>query len=339
MRLRSKFICGAVLGASMFITGCQSPALISAKLYLQEDQPEHAREQLLRAREEAPDNPEVHYLLGKVYGMEEDWKAMSESLERSLELSSRYAADITQVRRHFWTQQYNAGVTLATAPAPDYVMANQAFKAATTISPGEVAAWRNLGYTYYQLGEMDAAIQTYGVAVEHAPEDTATVASLATLCLQQSRYDLAAAALEQLVRLTPEDSEAWVNLGIVQQQLDKVEDAEYAYQRALALNPDLYTAHFGLGNLYWNQERYGDAAEHYGAAVDLHPAAPEARFNLAMTYLQQGEDRAALPLLEELTRQTPDNGAVWSHLSLIYARMDRLTDAQAAEARARELGH
>jgi len=57
MRFLYSILCAVVVGCCVLLTGCQSAAVTSAKLYLQENQPDRAREQLEKALETTPDNP------------------------------------------------------------------------------------------------------------------------------------------------------------------------------------------------------------------------------------------------------------------------------------------
>jgi len=319
--------------------GCQSAALTSAKLYLQEDEVAKAKEQLEKALVANSDHPESHFLLGKVHGLQGDYAAMVASLDRSLELSPKFSEDIAQLRHHYWAREYNQGVTLARAETPDFVAAREAFELATLINPDSLQSWRNLAFTHYQLGNTDGAIATYQRIVAIAPGDTAVLSNLGALCVQERRYGEAVQALSRLVEFIPDDFKTYVNLGIAHERLDQIQEAEGAYLRAVELGPGETMAHYGLGNFYWNREQYEAAREAYARAVALDPEDADARFNLAMTYLRLEDDDGALPLLEQLAAQMPENGGVWRQLSLIYARKDRVKESKEADARATALGH
>ena len=54
-----------VLALITLALGCQSSALTAAKLYLQQEEPQKAKDQLVLALETEPQNAEAHFLLGK----------------------------------------------------------------------------------------------------------------------------------------------------------------------------------------------------------------------------------------------------------------------------------
>ncbi|MEW6750177.1 MAG: tetratricopeptide repeat protein [Candidatus Latescibacterota bacterium] len=332
MRTLCCLLCAAVCG-------CQSTALTSAKLYLQERKPAQAEEQLKQALGTEPANAEIHYLLGRAHAAQGEYPEMDRALDRSLELGSRFAEDIALLRRQYWAQEYNRAVGLATAAEPDYQAAREGFRTAVLIDSSQVQGWRNLAFTDYQLGDHEAALSAYEQIVRLAPADTMALSNLGALYIQQQRYAEASSTLEKLTQLHANDARAWVNLGIARAQLDSTDLAEAAYQQAVALDPEMALAYYGLGNLYWSQEEFAMARDQYTRAAELDPADQDIRFNLAMAHLQLGQDDQALPLLEALSQEAPDNGAVWRQLSLIYARQERMEESYHADARAKELGH
>lgn len=331
-----RFFCYTLLIA---VAGCQGAALTAAKLYLQEEQTAKAKEQLEQALVVNSENPEAHFLLGKVHALQENYAAMAASLDRSLELSPKFGGEIATLRRHYWSKEYNRGITLAMADQPDYAIAREAFQAATIIDPQALQSWRNLAFTHYQLQDLEAAIAAYQQLGAMAPEDTSVFSSLGALCVQEKRYEEAAEALSHLVGIDPGNARAHVNLGIAYEQLDKLAEAEAAFVRAVELEPQEVLAHYGMGNFYWNREQYEKARDAYARAVELTPEDVDARFNLAMTYLRLEDDDGALPQLEQLAGQQPDNGVVWRQLSYIYARKDMGKERREADAMAKSLGY
>jgi tetratricopeptide (TPR) repeat protein len=339
MRFFNRFLWIAALSGWVVMAGCQSASLTSAKLYMQEDDLGRAKAQLEDGLVTTPDNPEIHFLLGKIAGVEGDFAAMAASLGRSEELSSKFGAEIEQMRRHYWAGAWNRGVGLATAEEPDYAGAREAFEEATVIDPKGIQAWRNLAFAHYRLEDMDAAIATYRQIIALAPDDSSAHANLGAVCIQEKRYPEAAEALAKLIEISPGDASTHVNLGIAYEQLEQLNEAESAYKKAIELDPDLALAHYGLGNFYWNREQFEGARDAYEKAVAVDSSDENVRFNLAMSYLRLEDDDGALPLLEQLSEEMPSNGVVWQQLSLIYARKGRIPEAKSAEAMAKSLGH
>lgn len=327
----------ALAAAWLVVAGCQSAALTSAKLYLQEDQPTRARQQLEKALVTAPDDPQVHYLLGRALGMEGEYRAMAAALDESARLSPKFATEIGDMRRYYWVQEHNRGVEQMTAG--DLANARVAFETATIVNPDSLQSWLNLAGVLYQLGEHDASIATYQQVAALQPGDSRVLSNLGIIALQERRYEVARDAFARLVQARPEEFGGYVNLGMVRERMGDSAGAEESLRRAVSLAPDEPLARQALGNFYWNEERFPEAREQYIRAVELDSSDVDGRFNLAMVHLRLEEDDAALPLLQQLSEETPDNGIVWQQLSYIYARKDMGEERRAAQARADELGY
>ena len=310
--------------------GCQGSALTGAKLYLKQGDPEKAKEQLMLALESEPEHPEVHFLLGRIYGDRGEYANMSESFNRSLELSEDFRPQIEQFRRQYWTRLYNDGVERATGESPDFSAAAASFKLATTVDPEPLDAWRNLAYSHYRLRDLDGAVQAYEFVAARAPEDSSTFQSLGMLYLERGDLTSAERTFEQLLESNPRHLGALNSLASIYMDNERYGDAEAAFGRALEAAPDVWQTHFNLGNLYWKQDRFDSARDAYFRALELNPADIDTRFNLAVTYLALESTDEALPHLEELSRRTPDNATVWRELGRVYALQERIKESKAA---------
>jgi len=331
-----RLACALALGT--LTLGCQSAALTAAKLYIKQEKPGEAKEQLVLALETEPDNPEVHYLLGTLLGEDGEYEAMAGSFQRSLELSTGFAGRIDQHRQYYWARAYNQGVRLSRSESPDYPAAQQSFRAATVIIPDSLMGWRNLAYVYYQMEDLDSAIEVYERIAVDAPSDTASFNSLGVLCLGKGRMEDAEQAFSHVLELDAEHTGALINLAVICTETERLEQAEELYRRAIAADPQASQPQYNLGNLYWNAQRYGEAAEAYRQALALTPEDEDVRYNLAVTYLSLDDPDSALPLLQWLSEQTPDNGSVWRELSRTYAIKDMPEESKHAHQMAEALG-
>lgn len=336
--------------------GCQSSTMTAAKLYIKQEQPQEAKKQLALVLQTEPENSEAHLLMGKLLGKEGRYGEMAEHLAHA-ERNPKFQSEVEQTRRHFWAREYNAGVVHAQGEAPSYVMARHSFHNATIIDESALDAWRNLAYVYYQIDSTDAAIATYQKIASADPEDEGTFFSLGSLYLENGNLDEAIRALSQVVKINPENLNGLTNLAIAQAQAENYEGAEANYRKVIELNPDDFRPHFNLGNLYWQQEKYtaakrayeqtvelikGDYEDALAAAQDTQAAElkedyGDALYNLAMVHLATEDYDGALPLLEQLAEQMPDNALVWMHLGTVYAHKELIEKSEAAYARAEEL--
>ena len=331
-----KRVCRLAVLIAVAGLGCQSPAMTAAKLYIKQEQPQQAKEQLALVLQTEPENSEAHLLMGQLLGDEGRYGEMAEHLALA-ERDPKLQVEVEQARRRFWIREYNTGVAHAQGEAPNYVMARHSFHNATIIDESALDAWRNLAYVYYQIDSTDAAIATYQKIASADPEDEDAFFSLGSLYLENDNLDEAIRALSQVVKINPENLNGLTNLAIAQAQAEDYEGAEANYRKVIELNPDDFRPHFNLGNLYWQQEKYTAAKRAYEQVLQLEPDDGDARYNLAMVHLATEDMDGALPLLEQLAEQMPDNALVWMHLGTVYAHKELIEKSEAAFARAEEL--
>jgi lipoprotein NlpI len=167
-----KRFCGLIslvlLGFVTLWVGCQSPALTGAKVYIQQQDWDNAREQLEIAVQQEPGNAEAHYLLGRAYGEQGDYEAMVRAFQTSLEISERWKADIESVRDEKWVVVFNRGVQAGREE--NFQKAAEEFEIATIIDPENPDAFNNLGFAYTSLDRLDQALEAYGRVFELQPE-------------------------------------------------------------------------------------------------------------------------------------------------------------------------
>ena len=317
--------------------GCQSSTMTAAKLYIQQEEPQKAKEQLVLVLQNEPDNAEAHWLMGKLLGAEGRYGEMVAHLTSSAELSSKFQTEIEQTRRYYWVREYNAGVGHAQGESPNYELARHSFHNATLIDEGALDAWRNLAYVYYQTDSTAAAIATYQKIALADPEDASAFFNLGSLYLKKERLNEAIRALSQGVKIDPENLNGRTQLAQAQAQAEDYEGAEANYRAIIEQAPDDFRPYFNLGNLYWEQEKYTAAKREYEQVLVLEPDDGDALYNLAMVHLAAEDMDGALPLLEQLAEQMPDNALVWMHLGTIYAHKDLVEESEAAFERAADL--
>ena len=318
----------------LWLAGCQTTGLTSAKLYLKQEKPQQAKEQLKVALQTQPDNPEIHYLLGKIAGTERRYTEMAGYFERSLEIGPRFQQEIGEQRRYYWALLYNRGVREDSGKEPDLTAMREFFRLATVVQPDRLEAWRNLAYAQYRQEEYDAALQTYRSIVDRAPADTSSYNSLGVLYYHQGRSDEAAAAYTRLLELDPSHTGALTNLAVIYFEQGRLSEAESSYLRAIEIDPGSWESHYNLGNLYWRQEDHAAARDAFSSAVGLNPEHEDLRYNLAITYLALEDLDSALPLLVQLSVDIPGKASVWRELGRIYAIKDLVKKSEEAYARA-----
>lgn len=128
-------------------------------------------------------------------------------------------------------------------------------------------ARHNLGVAYASLGDADASIRNYRLAVEADPLAVPSRSNLAVSLARSGRAQEAAALLRETIRLQPRYVEAYVNLGAVLVQQRRVEEAAEVYEQALRLDARHGIAHYNLADIRRVAGDLEQAERHYQAAA------------------------------------------------------------------------
>jgi tetratricopeptide (TPR) repeat protein len=321
------------------LNACQNASLRAAKLYLRENNTDRAQEQLELAAQHLPNDPEVHFLLGKLAGEQAQYDDMDAAFQRSWLLHDRFHDQIATLRQRFWAREFNQGVARLHGQQPDYRGASLAFARAITVDPRPLDPWNSLGYAYWMQDSLAAAAEIYAHVLSAVPGDTAALAGLGSVHLQLGDNESAARAWGRLAQVAPENAVARVNRGIALERAGQLVAAERSYREATLLAQDNALAHYNLGNLLWKRGRRSEAGASYQRAFDLDSTDVDTRYNLAVAYISLSRPDEALPLLLGLTHIMPTNGELWTEIGRVYAAQGRHADSRAASARADSLSY
>ncbi len=196
----------------------------------------------------------------------------------------------------------------------DYTAARTLFETVTVEQPDSAAAWQNLGYALWGLGELDAAAAALERAIAAGADPAGIWNDIGRIRSQQGRHRDAAGCFERAFELNPEIAigcelarcrclegrpdlalqvcdgilaanpdppvEAWFYRGLALQGMDRAEEAEESYRRATTLKPDYAAAFYNLGNLLRQGKRSGEAEACYRRALAIRPDYPSALISL-----------------------------------------------------------
>jgi len=290
------------------LIGCQSTSVRSAKIYMQQDDPENAKEVLLEGAEVSPNDPELWYVLGKVHAELDEWVEMDAAFGKTQEITSKYDADITNTRYENWRLKYNAAV--APFNDGDYDRTIEILLTALVIKPGDAETHKRLGLSYLQT-------EQFGLAEEHlqaaiAVEDEKDVSSRRNLLLlywQQEDFDKVIAAANDLLALDTfkaemdEKTATMKNDAIEKkawslEQLDRIDEAIVTWDDAIESDPDNPDLFFNKALVLHGMEDYSTAAVAYLKAIELNPSDNVARQNAARALLAGEQYQTMIDVLE-----------------------------------------
>lgn len=210
-------------------------------------------------------------------------------------------------------------------------------------SPRKARARYNLGFSYFNNGNLEKAIEEFQSALKINPYYIDASYSLGNVYLQKGQIEKAAIEYRNTIRLNPMHVEARNNLGVIylqQGQIDKAleefkallifgnntpsvhnnigeayrlqgrfEDAIRELQIALMLDPNYANAYNSMGLIYKQLEHLNEAIYEFQTALKIKPDLAHAYYNLGDTYLLMGQVNNAINAFEHALKFKPDFSA------------------------------
>jgi tetratricopeptide (TPR) repeat protein len=228
--------------------------------------------------------------------------------------------------------------------------ARRAYERSVTLDDRQSRGWYRLGVARGRAGQVEDALAAIdrSIALDggYAPSHWRRGLWL----LDLSKDEQARAAFEKATTLDPSNPGGWVGLARVALQQKRPADAAELLERFLSQHPgDLYALHL-LGTAYQRLGRTEEAEYALAMAAPGEPVWPDAwsdelrplRVGFAQTLkeataqLLNGNYGAAIPLLERLSRERPDDLSLTQQLGLSYVAAGRSADGVALLRKALE---
>ena len=288
----------------MLVAGCQSTYVRSAKIYMQQNDPNNAKKVLLEGAAVSPSDAELWYILGKVNAELEEWDEMNEAFGKAQELTDAYDEDIKNTRYEAWRREFNAAVTPFNEK--NYERALEKFQIALKIQPGDKETFKRIGLCYLQMDDYENAEVNLRKAIHEPPtdKDVSTLYNILMIYRTEQRNEEIVTLVDQIMAVAGETMEPERKVDVVQakalalQQLDKKDEAIEVWDMAIATNPDNPDFHYNKAILLHSMERFSDAAVEYLKAIELNPDDAEARLNAARSLLASQDWENLVKVLE-----------------------------------------
>lgn len=251
-----------------------------------------------------------------------------------------------------------SGLAVAQAPEPAEESASQATASVSgqPVEPDKARAYYHysLGHFYQERGALfqradmlNQAIEELKLALQYDPDSTFLSLELADLYAATGRWRNALREAENAVQRNPQDSEARKFLGRLYLRLltggrsrqvpaEMRQRAVQQFEEILERDPADVGSYLVLAQLYRAMGESAKAEEILKKAVALQPDSPDAATNLALLYVDVGDYRAAIELLENVTVDSSDPRLL-TNLAYSYEQVRDYGAAAGAYSRALEL--
>jgi tetratricopeptide (TPR) repeat protein len=202
-----------------------------------------------------------------------------------------------------------------------------ALEKAVRISPESAANHHLLGQAYQQLQQHEKAKQSYLKALEINPNYTEACYGIISAYARLGQKDEAAKYRAKFKEMKARD---WQTLP---------DERDYVlHQRFLVKSRRRASkAHTNAGILYDEHGRRQTAAKHWLRAAELDPVNAGCREELMTLYQQDGRNKEALGLCEQLIKLAPANPQYHMCAGTLLIRLNRIDEALLAFRRAIEI--
>lgn len=218
---------------------------------------------LVAASSEDPNNPDVHYQLGKAAMEMENFAAAEPALVKAKDL------DPTKPGVHFHLARlYNNKGMKAEAV--------QALESELDLTPDSLAVKENLGILYSETGQSEKAVALFESLIEENPENFEAYVALANLYKAMGDRAKEEEVYKQMGDKDP-TGRSLFNLGQLAFNRDERDKAKFYYERVIEKNPKHGMAHYQLANVLLAQGDIKGAVEHFEAFVKYSPKDPKAK--------------------------------------------------------------
>jgi tetratricopeptide (TPR) repeat protein len=224
---------------------------------------------------------------------------------------------------------------------PDLKRAEQDYRMALAVDPGNAPAHNQLGLLYQSIGNQDAAMTEFKAAIEADPDMFAAYNNLGASLIAVGDYNGAISFIQQAIKKRPalRGLNLYQNLGVAFLQAGKYGRAEAAFLIEIAINPDNYQAYINLGNLYVLSKRYDNAIYEYRRVLISDASNREALVNLGAAYVLAGKSGRAIEPLKKAVALYPDSALAHHYLGEAYRALGDADRARAEEEVAIKLGY
>jgi Flp pilus assembly protein TadD len=185
---------------------------------------------------------------------------------------------------------------------------------------------RDLGSTYWQMGDVESAEREWREALEMTPQDSLTLGGLGLLHLKKQQYSEAIEFFKKALEFDPHNAKARLYLGVTYMDTHSLELAERELRTAVSLFPLNSNARNALGKLYLAEGRSAEAEEQFRQSVEIEPNIM-GYGNLGLIHWHGGDVKLAEQEWREALRLAPNDSSILNNLGLVCTNQGRYTEA------------
>jgi len=307
------------------VPGCASYYRQQYDLYSRISDWEGAEQALREGLVSNPDDPEIYFLLGQVYGHRGKFTELDMAFNRSLAISKDLEGDIDRYREVTARQQVNRGIELYNQG--QYQQAIDILSEVMTIRKDEPHHYQYLGLCYSALGEYEEAKQHLMLSMELNGDE------LSMLELTRLNHVMGDArgviqVSERFLSRHKERIEILRPLAMAYESEGRYSEAVSTYREILKVDPDDQSARFNLALLLSRKGKTSEAIPLMEEFNDLEPGNPELRFKICSLLYETGRYEESLACFQEYSEDNPGDLEALEYLFVLNWNLGRWEDTR-----------
>jgi tetratricopeptide (TPR) repeat protein len=302
-----------------------------AEIYRQLKQLDKAEQNVLLAKERAPNSLEVTYYEASIY---EDEGRLDDSIRVLSEAVTAVKAEseFTPSRRRTLAILYQQLGQLYRETS-NYTAAVNTFEEMIHLGTEEDRRARVMIIdTYRDARDVPKALDAARKAVDAYPKERSILIAQALLFGENAQADQAVAKLRALLDGTSADFEIQVDIAQVYEESKRWSDAEQAIHAAEKIQPDASGKEmtgFLLGAILERQKKYDQAEEQFRKVIEVNPKNSSTLNYYGYMLADRGiRLPEATELIKRALAEDPNNAAYQDSLGWAYFKADRLTESE-----------
>ncbi len=167
--------------------------------------------------------------------------------------------------------------------------AEQAFKRASELNPGNERAVLGMASARFRMNKLDDALEAFKKATVLNPKDKEALLGVAQTLYRQGYVSHATEPLKKILELDPRSGPAWYFLGKMYGDTHESDLALDALKHAVQVDPNKAIYWRDLGQLERHYAHLPEAEEDFKKAIHFAQNDPESYLWLGQLYLQMGD--------------------------------------------------
>jgi tetratricopeptide (TPR) repeat protein len=307
-----------------------------------------------------PEDAEMHFLLGKAYAYQQNYRGMAvqlaaaESLETAQGKKDKWMKELDEIKKEKWPQIFNQGVNAHNEQEIDKSL--DLFITCTILEPNDYRGFLRAGYAYALKSDNSNAIDYMEKGLKLAPDNPDMLRGYADVLFYSGRGQEALAAYDKILQKNPDEVDVLKDVASIYSSSGDLDQALRYLEKAVKVDPEYKDGFFNVGEIYRQkinrtlddldslkdktgeyrtdeesaarvkellkekQEYLASAQSAYQGVLRIDSTDVEAMDRLAEIYQEEEDFDQGLIMLRKVVEKDSTNCKAWQQLAFIYAR-------------------